>query len=141
MQTEVSEGKKPQLEMFDRNHLDLIKKKFMLKVEKTETCWIWHGSKDKRKGYGRFIIYDKVDGESHRISYKIFKGEIPKGLQIDHLCRNKLCVNPQHLEAVTQKENLRRSAQNPNRKNPWSYIDPDNNKLDWIKIQKENGWI
>ena len=46
---------------------------------------------------------------AHRVSYKIFVGEIPKGKELDHLCRNPACVNPRHMEAVSHRENLRRS--------------------------------
>ena len=78
---------------------------FWAKVKKTETCWIWTGAQSL--GYGQTSIKHKVIW-AHRFSYELHKGPIPDGLQIDHLCKNKLCVNPDHLEAVSQKENLRR---------------------------------
>lgn len=68
-------------------------------------CWLWTGSVTAR-GYGLF----KTDRQhqAHRVSYEAFKGPIPQGLHIDHLCRVHCCVNPDHLEAVTCKENIRR---------------------------------
>jgi hypothetical protein len=75
-------------------------------VTKTDNCWIWNGPIDKG-GYGRTGV-DGKDRASHRLIYEHFKGSIPEGLQIDHLCRNRRCVNPDHLEPVTLQENLRR---------------------------------
>lgn len=71
------------------------------------TCWEWTGTKIS-KGYGEF----SVDGENvyaHRWSYEHHVGPIPEGLVIDHLCCNQGCVNPEHLEPVTNEENLRRA--------------------------------
>jgi hypothetical protein len=79
---------------------------FMEKVLKTKTCWIWQRPPNSR-GYGQIKI-NKIMHLVHRMSYETFRGIIPKGLQIDHLCRNKLCVNPNHLEVVTLKENVLR---------------------------------
>jgi hypothetical protein len=77
------------------------------KIEKTETCWNWTGGVSGHYGYA---INDEGKPEGiHRILFKIFKGDISNGLEIDHLCRNKLCCNPEHLEAVTHHENLKRA--------------------------------
>jgi hypothetical protein len=69
-------------------------------------CWIWTASLD-RSGYGRFF-FSSPTRLAHRASYELLVGPIPDGLEIDHLCRVRCCVNPAHLEPVTAKENNRR---------------------------------
>ena len=69
-------------------------------------CWEWVGAKDGR-GYADFY-YNKAVGQAHRYAYETFVGDIPEGLALDHLCRVPLCVNPEHLEPVTWRENLMR---------------------------------
>lgn len=69
-------------------------------------CWIWQGETIER-GYGRV----RVNGRKqlvHRVVFEYFNGTIPEGLVLDHTCRTQLCVNPAHLEPVTQAENVRR---------------------------------
>lgn len=73
--------------------------------QKTD-CWVWRSGVNKA-GYGQFNLNGK-NVRAHRISYIISRGEIPKGRVLDHLCRNRKCVNPSHLELVTQRENLLR---------------------------------
>lgn len=80
--------------------------RFWSKVDKTEGCWNWKGGKFT-EGYGRFGIGNK-DRYAHRVAYEMLVGSVPKGLVIDHLCRNRICVNPAHMEVVTNEENLRR---------------------------------
>ena len=89
-----------------------------------DECWTWQGS-GTGTGYGMFW-----DGKrrvlAHRWSYEYFVGEIPEGLTIDHLCRQRSCVRPSHLEPVTLKENIGRAWRGPyNIKTYLDYLSPD----------------
>ncbi len=78
-------------------------------------CWIWQGTKFQSSGYGRL----KVGGReyvAHRFVYEALKGLVPAGRQLDHLCRVRACVNPDHLEPVTARENQKRGT------SPISYL-------------------
>lgn len=80
--------------------------RFWAKVDKGSGCWMWRPEKNPDR-YG----YLYVDGrlvKAARFSYEMVAGPIPPGLQLDHLCRNRRCVNPAHLEPVTQRENILR---------------------------------
>lgn len=70
-------------------------------------CWNYTRAKDFL-GYGKIGYLGKVIS-AHRVSYMVWKGKIPDGLTIDHLCKNPSCINPDHLEAVTLRENVLRS--------------------------------
>lgn len=79
------------------------------KVDATGDCWEWTASLND--GYGAF--FDNVNRKqwrAHRLVWTLLVGPIPKGMVLDHLCRVKSCVNPDHLEVVTQQENMRRGS-------------------------------
>lgn len=80
--------------------------RFWEMVRKTDTCWLW-GGRLAPHGYGSILV-GKRHVRVHRFAYELLVGPIPAGLHIDHLCRVRHCVNPAHLEAVTNTENLRR---------------------------------
>jgi hypothetical protein len=83
-----------------------ITSKFM--PEPMSGCWIWIGAIGKG-GYGNISYWkEKKTYRAHRLIYQILVGPIPQGLELDHLCRNRRCVNPAHLEPVTRLENLLR---------------------------------
>lgn len=86
-------------------HPPTPEEKFWSRVEKSDGCWLWTGPLHSggKTGYG--WTGKKL---AHRQAYEYAVGPIPDGLQLDHLCRVRLCVRPEHLEPVTQKENIRR---------------------------------
>lgn len=92
-----------------------VKERILSRIVVTESgCWEWQGPRDA-KGYGNTFFGSRVDGTRrcarvHRKAYEAWVGPIPAGLTIDHLCCNKACANPAHLEPVTNQENRRRAA-------------------------------
>lgn len=73
-------------------------------------CWIWTGARfEHRGGYGA-VGYEGRTWRVHRLTYTLLAGPIPPGLELDHLCRNRACCNPGHLEPVVHAVNLERGA-------------------------------
>lgn len=85
-----------------------VVERFLRRTEERDGCLIWTGHLN-HDGYGQMLIDKKVGmKQAHRVAYEIFIGPIPKGLELDHLCRVRECVNPAHMEPVTHAENVRR---------------------------------
>jgi len=82
---------------------------FWSKVTVADTgCWLWTGGLNKA-GYGRLETADGSD-RAHRVSYARLVGPIPEGLELDHLCRTRACIRPDHLQPVTHHQNVKRQA-------------------------------
>jgi len=86
------------------NEKDIQRFQKKIELDLLTGCWVWKGTLEKNTGYGKITINVKSE-YAHRVAYIHWNGEVPKGLELDHLCRNKNCVNPSHLEAVTHYEN------------------------------------
>ena len=84
--------------------------------EPNSGCWLWAGA-DNGEGYGKFR-----GKYAHRLSYERHKGPIPDGLHLDHLCRMPCCINPDHLEPVTNAENARRGMAGHHMKDGGGFI-------------------
>lgn len=83
--------------------------RFWSHVDRTGDCWEWTAYRD-RDGYGITNAAAFGTPRAHRVAYALLIGPIPDGMQLDHLCRNRSCVNPDHLEPVTNRENQRRGV-------------------------------
>jgi HNH endonuclease len=104
-----------------------LEQRFWEKVDKSGDCWIWTAG--LTRGYGQFIVMRGKRGypvRAHRLAWELTRGPIPDGLDLDHLCHNRnrscpggdtcphrRCVNPDHLEPVTNEENIRRGMWSP----------------------------
>lgn len=106
-----------------------IEDRFWAKVEATGFCWNWTAS--TIRGYGAISEGGKYGKKvyAHRWSYEHLVGPIPEGLEIDHLCRNALCVNPDHLEPVTREQNAQRMQRSRNLSGLCKYGHP----LDYVR--------
>jgi len=91
--------------------------RFWAKVRKTEACWLWTASTNGAPGYGIFrggVGRDKYGSSrwvlAHRFAYELLVGPIASAMEVDHLCRVRLCVNPAHMEIVPHRTNTLRST-------------------------------
>jgi hypothetical protein len=82
--------------------------RFNSKWRKSGDCWLWRGYLD-RDGYGTFF-FRRLNRRAHRVAWFGSKGDLKEGLVINHTCRNRHCVNPQHLQAITASENTMRDS-------------------------------
>lgn len=92
--------------MFMRGHARRVPFELAYKIDPLTGCWNWLKSLN-RDGYGQ-QFHNGALRAAHRVSYELHKAPIPNGKFLDHLCRNPRCVNPDHLEPVTNAENIRR---------------------------------
>jgi len=92
-------------------NLSPLPDRFWIKVNKTEACWLWTAFRDEQ-GYGKFARGGAAGGmaRAHRLTYEAFVGPIPHGMYVDHLCHVRHCVNPDHLKAVTPRQNSENRA-------------------------------
>lgn len=96
-----------------------------IQIDPESRCWVWQSSRTAA-GYGR-RVGQHTTWYTHRLVYELLVGPIPEGLELDHLCMNKPCCNPLHLEPVTHRENILRARLvkgNWNLKRTWNRVRP-----------------
>lgn len=84
--------------------MNKLPQRFVDKIRHEGDCWVWTAFVDKN-GYGK-VSWEGGSKWAHRVVYLILVGPIPEGMVLDHICFNKRCVNPKHLRAITQKQNI-----------------------------------
>lgn len=104
--------------------------RFFAKVDKTATCWNWTAKKI-HTGYGQFWI-NGGHTVAHRIAYEWLVGPIPEGMEIDHTCHNRSCVNPAHMRVVTHKQNQENNA--------GAYHNSSSGVRGVIRVSSRNHW-
>ena len=113
-----------------------LAERFWPKVQKTESCWLWTSSLGTT-GYGQINI-DRRPAKAHRVAYELVKGPIPEGMFIDHICHNGICVNPDHLRPVTNKQNLENRS-GPQRNNKSGILGVSWTGRKWLATVQHHG--
>lgn len=110
---EISPATEPGVSL--RRHANLEQRLLANSVlDPASECWVWIGNRTRRRGGAQdgrmnFRVRGRhVSKRAHRVSFEEFRGPIPEGFEVDHKCRNTLCINPAHLEAVTPTVNKSR---------------------------------
>jgi hypothetical protein len=111
----------------------VVVKRFWNKVAKSDGCWLWT-SVTSRDGYGLFHL-DGKHQSAHRVAFVLTNGDIPEGMELHHKCENPVCVRPDHLEVVTHKENMLKSATTK----PLEYCRKDLHKMEGHNIMLNAG--
>jgi hypothetical protein len=93
-------------------------------------CWLWMGCVSGC-GYGYFLI-NRINKRAHRLAWEITRGEIPDKLQIDHICHNKICVNPEHLRLATHAQNIQNQGITSKNKSGFKGVSYDKGSGRWI---------
>jgi HNH endonuclease len=111
--------------------------RLLMKFKVSDGCWEWQAGMVQPQGYGAFMEdnHSKRHQYAHRAVYQLFVGAIPEGLTLDHLCRNRRCVRPDHLEPVSNAENLRRGIH----RNSEKRVCPNGHPYDSIGRRSDNG--
>ena len=109
--------------------------RFWAKVVKTETCWLWTRS-GRKDGYGQVRIAGTMM-LAHRVSYTLLREPIPDGLTLDHLCRVRMCVKPEHLEPVPMGVNVKRAPGSASAVNEAKTTCPRGHPYD---VRRPQGW-
>lgn len=124
-------GESMEAKSIQKKHED----RFFSKVKKTNGCWFWTGCLSSA-GYGRIVI-NYTQHYAHRFSYVLHLGPIPEKHDIDHICHNRSCVNPDHLRAATRKQNLENQSR-PHKGSASKYRGVIRDKKKW-RAQVQHG--
>lgn len=111
--------------------------RFWSKVNKTAKCWLWTGVMND-DGYGLFSHHGKNE-RAHRFAWTLLVGEIPDGMQLDHRCRNRVCVKPDHLRLATNKQNAEHLGMRATNTSGYRGVTFDRRRNKWSVLVCHNG--